>query len=102
MGRSEGTYFSNWLNKILWTILGIMTQPAPMCSRRMFLLGTATTFAGAFLAACGTEPDQEVAATEVPVGSSVILGSVIIAQPTEATSWLTLLHAHTRDHASPR
>lgn len=83
MGRSEGTYFSNWLNKILWTILGIMTQPAPMCSRRMFLLGTATTFAGAFLAACGTEPDQEVAATEVPVGSSVILGSVIIAQPTE-------------------
>ncbi|WP_167382209.1 Rieske (2Fe-2S) protein [Corynebacterium suranareeae] len=49
----------------------------------MFLLGSATTFAGAFLAACGTEPDKEIAATEVPVGSSVILGSVIIAQPTE-------------------
>ncbi|ANE05437.1 Rieske (2Fe-2S) protein [Corynebacterium crudilactis] len=48
----------------------------------MFLLGTATTFAGAFLAACGTAPNEEIAATEVPVGSSVILGSVIIAQPT--------------------
>ncbi len=48
----------------------------------MFLLGTATTFAGAFLAACGTEPTSEVAATEVPVGSSVIVGHFIIAQPT--------------------
>ena len=25
------------------------------CSRRLFLLGTATTFAGAYLAACGKE-----------------------------------------------
>lgn len=60
-----------------------MSESAPLCSRRMFLLGTATTFAGAFLAACGTTPTGEVAATEVPVGSAVILGSVIIAQPTE-------------------
>lgn len=49
----------------------------------MFLLGTATTFAGAFLAACGSEPTAEVAATEVPVGSAVIVGHFIIAQPTE-------------------
>ncbi|WKD58419.1 Rieske [2Fe-2S] domain protein [Corynebacterium capitovis DSM 44611] len=53
------------------------------CSRRLFLLGTATTFAGAFLAACGTEPTAEVAKTQVPVGSSVILDDFIIAQPTE-------------------
>lgn len=52
------------------------------CSRRMFLLGTATTFAGAFLAACGAEPTAEVAKTEVPVGSAVILDGFIIAQPT--------------------
>lgn len=48
----------------------------------MFLLGTATTFAGAFLAACGSNPTAEVAATEVPVGSAVIVDSFIIAQPT--------------------
>lgn len=53
------------------------------CSRRMFLLGTAATFAGAFLAACGESPSEEVAATEVPVGSAVILDQFIIAQPTE-------------------
>lgn len=52
------------------------------CSRRMFLLGTATTFAGAYLAACGQAPNDEVAKTEVPVGSAVILDRVIIAQPT--------------------
>ena len=55
------------------------------CNRRMFLLGTATTFAGAFLAACGTAPTAEVAATEVPVGSAVIIDDVIIAQPTAGT-----------------
>lgn len=49
----------------------------------MFLLGTATTFAGAFLAACGSRPSTEVAATEVPVGSAIIVDSFIIAQPTE-------------------
>lgn len=53
------------------------------CSRRTFLLGTATTFAGVFLAACGKEPSAEVAATQVPVGSSVIVDNVIIAQPNE-------------------
>lgn len=52
------------------------------CSRRMFLLGTATTFASAFLAACGSEPTAEVAKTQVPVGSAVILDGFIIAQPT--------------------
>lgn len=55
------------------------------CSRRTFILGTATTFAGAFLAACGQEPSDEVAKTEVPVGSAVILDRFIIAQPTEGT-----------------
>ncbi len=49
----------------------------------MFLLGTATTFAGAFLAACGETPTSEVAATEVPVGGAVIMGHFIFAQPTE-------------------
>ncbi|MGD7002550.1 Rieske (2Fe-2S) protein [Corynebacterium halotolerans] len=57
--------------------------PELSCTRRMFLLGTATTFAGAFLAACGAEPSTELAATEVPVGSAVILDGFIIAQPTE-------------------
>lgn len=65
------------------------TQPlnpatnGPTCSRRMFLLGTATTFAGAFLAACGKPAPAEVAATQVPVGSAVIVDKFIIAQPTE-------------------
>lgn len=53
-----------------------------VCNRRMFLLGTATTFAGAFLAACGSEPALEVAATDVPVGSATIFDGFIIAQPT--------------------
>ena len=52
------------------------------CSRRMFLLGTATTVAGAFLVACGEEAPEEIAKTEVPVGSAVILDKFIIAQPT--------------------
>lgn len=52
------------------------------CNRRVFMLGTATTFAGAFLAACGEPPSEEVAKTEVPVGSAVILDRFIIAQPT--------------------
>ena len=58
-----------------------MNQPS--CSRRTFLLGTAATFAGAFLAACGKAPSAEVAATQVPVGSAVIVDKIIIAQPTE-------------------
>lgn len=59
-----------------------MTQS---CSRRMFLLGTATTFAGAFLAACGTAPSVEIAAADVPAGSAVIFEGFIIAQPTAGT-----------------
>ena len=49
----------------------------------MFLLGTATTFAGAYLAACGKEPSAEIAATEIPVGSAVMVDKVIFVQPTE-------------------
>ncbi|GAB3080308.1 Rieske (2Fe-2S) protein [Corynebacterium aquatimens] len=49
----------------------------------MFILGTATTFAGAFLAACGKPPEESVAKTEVPVGGAVIMDNFIIAQPTE-------------------
>ncbi|MCS5480029.1 Rieske (2Fe-2S) protein [Corynebacterium sp. YIM 101645] len=55
------------------------------CSRRMFLLGTASTFAGVFLAACGATPSVEVAAADVPVGSAVIFDGFIIAQPTAGT-----------------
>ncbi|RSZ61988.1 Rieske (2Fe-2S) protein [Corynebacterium hylobatis] len=51
----------------------------------MFLLGTATTFVGAFLAACGAAPPVEVAAADVPVGSAVIFDGFIIAQPTAGT-----------------
>lgn len=53
----------------------------PPCSRRLFLLGSAITFAGAVLAACGSSPTEEVAAADVPVGSAVIVGDFIIAQP---------------------
>lgn len=49
----------------------------------MFLLGSATTFAGAFLAACGKPAPAEIAGTQVPVGSAVIVDKYIIAQPTE-------------------
>ncbi|MEZ2122013.1 Rieske (2Fe-2S) protein [Corynebacterium sp. CCM 9204] len=55
----------------------------PSCSRRLFLLGTATTFAGAVLAACGgTETPASIEAQDVPVGSAVVVGNFIIAQPT--------------------
>ena len=53
------------------------------CSRRMFLLGSATTVAGAFLAACGEEPSVEVSESDVPVGSALLVDGLIIAQPTE-------------------
>ncbi|AHI23947.1 Iron-sulfur protein [Corynebacterium vitaeruminis DSM 20294] len=59
------------------------TQPF-QCSRRMFLVGTATTFAGALLAACGSAKEvNSVAVKDVPVGSAVIVGKYIVAQPTE-------------------
>ena len=51
------------------------------CNRRLFLIGTATTFAGALLAACAP-PNQTIAAKDVPVGSAVIVGNFIITQPT--------------------
>lgn len=51
------------------------------CSRRMFLLGTATTFAGAYAAACGSSPSAEIAATEIPIGSAKIVDGVIFTQP---------------------
>lgn len=60
-----------------------MSMPKFECSRRMFLLGSATTVAGAFLAACGTPAPEEVATAEVPVGSAIFAGNIIIAQPTE-------------------
>jgi len=51
------------------------------CNRRLFLIGTATTFAGALLAACAP-PKQTIDANDVPVGSAVIVGNFIITQPT--------------------
>jgi len=51
------------------------------CNRRLFLIGTATTFAGALLAACGSQK-QTIDANDVPVGSAVIVGDFIITQPT--------------------
>ncbi|AKK12173.1 Rieske (2Fe-2S) protein [Corynebacterium uterequi] len=62
-----------------------MTIEMPTCSRRLFLLGSATTVAGAFLAACGEAPTAEVAAAEVPVGSAIFVDDFIIAQPTAGT-----------------
>lgn len=70
---------------MLWVMAYYETMSSASfnCSRRTFLLGTATTFAGAFLAACGETPSEEVAKTDVPVGSAVFVGNIIIAQPTE-------------------
>lgn len=51
------------------------------CNRRLFLIGTATTFAGALLTAC-LPPKQTIDAKDVPVGSAVIVGNFIITQPT--------------------
>lgn len=51
------------------------------CNRRLFLIGTATTFTGALLTAC-LPPKQTIDANGVPVGSAVIVGNFIITQPT--------------------
>ena len=49
--------------------------PKFTCSRRGFLLGTATTAAGALLAACAPGSDVErVAAADVPVGGGTVVG----------------------------
>lgn len=53
------------------------------CSRRLFLVASATSFAGILTSACG-KSTEEVAASDVPVGSAVIVGSYIIAQPRAA------------------
>lgn len=71
---------------------GIMTDSttsAP-CSRRLFLVGTATTFAGAVLAACGSSK-TEASAKDVPVGGATIVGKYIISQPKagEYKAWST-------------
>lgn len=59
-----------------------MTSHESSCSRRLFLIGTATTFAGALLTACGKNSDSlELPTTDVPVGSAVIVEDIIIAQP---------------------
>jgi nitrite reductase/ring-hydroxylating ferredoxin subunit len=49
----------------------------------MFLLGTGTTLAAAYLAACGKEPSAQIAAKEIPVGGAIMIDEVIFAQPQE-------------------
>ncbi|PRQ11081.1 iron-sulfur protein [Corynebacterium sp. 13CS0277] len=60
-------------------------QQRSHCSRRTFLVATATTAAGALLAACGGKESaaEQIDATDVPVGSAIIVGDYIVAQPTE-------------------
>ncbi|MDO5077614.1 MAG: Rieske 2Fe-2S domain-containing protein [Corynebacterium sp.] len=54
------------------------------CSRRLFLVASATTFAGAVLAACGSA-GAKVSASDVPLGKAIIVDKFIIAQPTKGT-----------------
>ena len=65
------------------------------CSRRTFLVATATTAMGAFLAACasdgGSPEGVHIEPDEVPLGSAVIKGEYIIAQPEEGK-----FHAYSR------
>lgn len=58
-----------------------MTSHNHVCSRRGFLLGAASTFAGAVLVACGSS-GTKAAVADIPVGSATIVGDAIIAQPT--------------------
>ncbi len=54
------------------------------CSRRKFLLGTATTAAGALLAACASEEAQtRVEAAEIPVGGGIVIDEYVVTQPEE-------------------
>ncbi|WJZ03965.1 Rieske (2Fe-2S) protein [Corynebacterium freiburgense] len=53
------------------------------CSRRLFLVATATTFGGALLAACGSTKTEDVPASDVPLGKAIIVNGFIIAQPTK-------------------
>lgn len=57
-----------------------------LVSRRGFLKGaaavTATTAAGAVLAACGSKSDAaKVAQADIPVGGAIISGEWVVAQP---------------------
>lgn len=59
-----------------------MSANVSPCSRRRFLLGTATTAAGALIAACAPKSAVEkVAAADVPVGGGVVIGNYVITQP---------------------
>lgn len=52
------------------------------CSRRRFLLGTATTAAGALLAACASDEEvNKVASADIPVGGGVVVGRFVVTQP---------------------
>lgn len=58
------------------------------CPRRTFLLGTATTLAGAVLIACQKTEEEpphlaKIEATDIPVGEAVTFGNYFIAQPRE-------------------
>lgn len=61
--------------------------PCPrLVSRRSFLKGaaavTATTAAGAVLAACGSKDDAaSVAQADIPVGGAIVSGEWVVAQP---------------------
>lgn len=58
--------------------------PKFTCSRRGFLLGSATTAAGALLAACAPGSDVErVAAADIPVGGGMVVGEYVVTQPEE-------------------
>lgn len=55
------------------------------CSRRSFLkLATATTAAGALLAACASEEEvAQVATADIPVGGAHIMDNWVVSHPTK-------------------
>lgn len=54
-----------------------------VCSRRLFLLASATSFAG-LLAACSSSSEPITTdATDVPEGSAIIIDNIIFAQPSK-------------------
>lgn len=54
------------------------------CSRRTFFIATATTAAGALLAACASEDAITTASTsEIPVGEATIIEGWVVSHPTE-------------------
>ena len=71
-------------------IMGTMSASDAHCprllSRRVFLKGavavTATSAAGAVLAACGSKDDAAtVSQADIPVGGAIVSGSWVVAQP---------------------